>query len=865
MAASGYTPIQLYRSATASAAPLAVNLSSGELALNYNSADMTLYAKNSGGTVKRIMNNPSGLKYPVFDGTPGAVLMTDGSGNLAFNLNQNAIINSLTVGGNTNGSIIFGIDALYTNPSAVNVAALGYQALYLNSSGADNIAVGYSALYNNTTGSNNIGIGSNALITNSTGSDNVVLGYNAGYSATGSGNVALGSSSLYANTGSHNIGIGESTLYASGTGSSNIAIGRNVLTALFDASYNVGIGDYALYKATSNAGNVAIGQNALYEASSGVDTFTIYNAGSGYTDGYYPNSTLTYLGGPTFATAPTANILVSGGHVVSVTLVTSGTGFKGTSTQLSAALSGGSGFGIVVTALISASNNVGIGSNTLYNNKWGETNVAIGKQALYTNNNGDLNIAIGYQAMYLNTTGSQNVALGSSALYSNTTGFYNTAIGNLAAYFNTTGQHNVAIGLEALRYNSTGSHNIALGYHALYNTTGSNNIAIGNNVGADVTTGSGNVLIGDFVPASPYASSSGNIAISNGSSNVAAIVYDSGLDLWYIRNNTTVVPPLTIDSSGNVGIGTLAPSGAFGGPVLAIYSSSSQPRIALKNAFSGNAGGDGFQIGLSADASPIAFLENREDGPMTFSTNASERMRIDSSGNVGIGVASPTAVLNLKAGTATASTAPLKFTNGVNLSVAEAGAVEYDGTALYTTGTAASGRGINLAPQMVRINTTRNKLTNDTSLEAIFDPANDALALSANTLYYFRGVYNLTQASTTPSVSVLQTGFIFSNTQQDIYYSTLLHSSSLSSTQQTTYTTAATANSVNASNVGGGTYLIFIEGWFKSNATTGGTITPAFTQSLAGTAAPTANAGTWLMIQPMSSLPNQTLISGNWT
>lgn len=44
--------------------------------------------------------------------------------------------------------------------------------------------------------------------------------------------------------------------------------------------------------------------------------------------------------------------------------------------------------------------------------------------------------------------------------------------------------------------------------------------------------------------------------------------------------------------------------------------------------------------------------------------------------------------INLKAGTATAGTAPLKFTSGTNLTTPEAGAVEYDGTYLsYTDGT----------------------------------------------------------------------------------------------------------------------------------------------------------------------------------
>lgn len=49
MAATGYTPVIVYNSGTASNVPLAANLASGELALNY--ADGKLYYKNSGGVV----------------------------------------------------------------------------------------------------------------------------------------------------------------------------------------------------------------------------------------------------------------------------------------------------------------------------------------------------------------------------------------------------------------------------------------------------------------------------------------------------------------------------------------------------------------------------------------------------------------------------------------------------------------------------------------------------------------------------------------------------------------------------------------------------------------------------------------------
>ena len=54
-------------------------------------------------------------------------------------------------------------------------------------------------------------------------------------------------------------------------------------------------------------------------------------------------------------------------------------------------------------------------------------------------------------------------------------------------------------------------------------------------------------------------------------------------------------------------------------------------------------------------------------------------------GKLGLGIApgSTNAVLHIKAGTATANTAPLKFTSGTNLTTAEAGAMEYDGTFLY--------------------------------------------------------------------------------------------------------------------------------------------------------------------------------------
>lgn len=67
-------------------------------------------------------------------------------------------------------------------------------------------------------------------------------------------------------------------------------------------------------------------------------------------------------------------------------------------------------------------------------------------------------------------------------------------------------------------------------------------------------------------------------------------------------------------------------------------------------------------------------------------TATAEQMRLLGNGNFGHGVTAPTAVLHLKAGTATAGTAPQKLNQGVLLTTTEDGALEYDaGANLFFT------------------------------------------------------------------------------------------------------------------------------------------------------------------------------------
>ena len=174
----------------------------------------------------------------------------------------------------------------------------------------------------------------------------------------------------------------------------------------------------------------------------------------------------------------------------------------------------------------------------------------------------------------------------------------------------------------------------------------------------------GNVLIGTttegYVSADDLTvATSGNtgITIRSGTGSLGTVAYSDGTSgdaeyrgyLQYDHNGdflkigTAGAEKVRIDSAGMVGINMTPSTTGNSTYMLQMYNAGSQCFMSLGQG-SGNGPLNGLVMGVSNAAH---YITGRENLPMIFATNDTERLRITSAGNIGVGTDNPDATLKV--------------------------------------------------------------------------------------------------------------------------------------------------------------------------------------------------------------------------
>ena len=186
---------------------------------------------------------------------------------------------------------------------------------------------------------------------------------------------------------------------------------------------------------------------------------------------------------------------------------------------------------------------------------------------------------------------------------------------------------------------------------ALYGSLTNHAVQIDQNGGAALFINtSKNIGIGTTSPSNKLhvhgdAGSPPKIIISEGGAQSAIRATRNSDNNGDLRFQTeiggSIADRMVIDYSANVGIGTTSP-----GRQLEVNADSANTFIRIRSSDTGNAG---FEFGDQSDTVQGAIFQNSSDNSVRFNGfNNAERMRIDSSGNVGIGTTSPTAPFHVK-------------------------------------------------------------------------------------------------------------------------------------------------------------------------------------------------------------------------
>ena len=211
----------------------------------------------------------------------GRLILNDG-GNSVF-IGTDAGLND---DGTDNRNLGVGTGALSVNTTGQRNSGIGYAPLLSNTTGNNNTGNGYLALRSNSTGSGNSGTGYEALYSNTTGSLNTGHGYRAGRltnagleNETSSNGLYLGEDTrALANGGTNEIVIGSG---GRGNGSNTVTLGNDLITDTYLKGNIIGdVASAAQGVLADSALQPFIDNTDVIFRTDGANTFTISRNGN---------------------------------------------------------------------------------------------------------------------------------------------------------------------------------------------------------------------------------------------------------------------------------------------------------------------------------------------------------------------------------------------------------------------------------------------------------------------------------------------------------------------------------------------------------------------------------------------------------